>query len=221
MKKISQNKILIFILTFVLLFPTVRADATIGNINSFIYSNDYFQGDYRGVNNIAQYFRNVGMSAVMTERPNIIYGVQQYFKNSESVYISTHGTEDGGELVLDNSNASKLVLFKSSDVPKNMDCKLAYLSACYSAKTNVNTRKNLCSMLISNGYQATIGYTEAVSNTIAKEFEREFYSHLAKGESVYSSLDSTEKYMSETYRWTCEAFLSSVQPFGNQGLTLE
>lgn len=161
------------------------------------------------------------MLAVMTERPDIIYGMQQYFKYSESVYISTHGTEDGGELVLDNSNASKLVLFKSSDVPKDMDCKLAYLSACYSAKTNVNTRKNLCSTLISNGYQAVIGYTEAVSNTMAKDFEREFYSHLSKGESVYSSLKSTEKYMLETYSWTCEAFLNSVKSFGNQALTLE
>lgn len=59
MKKVSKI-ILLFILAFVIFFQAVRADATIGNINSFIYSNDYFSGDYRGVNDIAQYFRNVG-----------------------------------------------------------------------------------------------------------------------------------------------------------------
>ncbi|MCM1307450.1 MAG: hypothetical protein NC223_02500 [Butyrivibrio sp.] len=121
MRKTSKNKILICILPFFLLLPVVRADATIGNINSFIYSSDYFSGDYRGVDNIAQYFRNVGMSAEMIERPKVIYGAQQYFKYSESIYISTHGTSDGGELVLDNGSTQ--VLFKSSDFPKNMECK--------------------------------------------------------------------------------------------------
>lgn len=219
MRKLSANKMLIIVVIAVLLIPAVRADATMGNINSFIYSSDYFSGDYRGVNDIAQYFRNAGISAVMTERPNIIYGMQQYFKNSESVYISTHGTEDGGELVLDNSNASKQILFKSSDVPQSMDCKLAYLSACYSAKTNINTHKNLCSTLISNGYKAAVGYTESVSNAMAKDFERKFYSYLSKGENIYNSLNNAKKYMAETYSWTCEKFLSSIQPFGNQGMT--
>lgn len=212
---------LLFVLSFVLLFPTLRVNATIGNVNFFLYSNDYFYGDYIGVNNIAQCFRNQKISAEMTERPKIIYGVQQHFMYSESIYISTHGMPDGGELVLDNSNASNPVLFQSSDVPKNMECKLAYLSACYSAKTNTKTRKNLCSTLISNGYQAAIGYTEAVSNTIAKEFEREFYARWSKGESVYGALKSTKEYMLKTYSWTCEDFLSAVQPFGNQALTVE
>lgn len=220
MRKISKNKILIFIMSFILLLPVIRVDATIGNINTFIYSNDYFYGDYEGVNNIAQCFRSKGISAEMTERPKIIYGVQQYFRYSESIYISTHGLSEGGVLVLDDSNASKQVLFDYSNVPTNMECKLAYLSACYSAKTNTSTRKNLCSTLISNGYQAAIGYTDQVSNTVSKEFEREFYSHLSKGESVYSSLNSAKNYISKN-NLLGKAFVDLVQAFGNQALTLE
>lgn len=52
MIRLLKNKITVFILLFFLLIPVVRVDATMGNINSFIYSGDYFYGDYSGVNNL-------------------------------------------------------------------------------------------------------------------------------------------------------------------------
>lgn len=204
-----------------MLLPITRVDATMGNINSFIYSSDYFNSEYSKVNYIAQCFRDKGMSAEMTERPKSVYGLQQYFKYSESIYISTHGIADGGILVLDGGDSSPTLIFKTSDIPQNMECKFAYLSACYSAKTNINTRKNLCSMLISNGYKAAVGYTEAVSNTVAKEFEREFYSYLSKGWSIYSSLAGARDYIHDNYNGYYDGFLNSVSPFGNLGLTWE
>lgn len=221
MRKLSANKMLIIVVIAVLLIPAVRADATMGNINSFIYSSDYFNNEYSKVNHIAQCFRNKGISAVMTERPKSVYGLQQYFKNSESVYISTHGIADGSVLVLDGTDVSPTLIFNASDVPKSMECKLAYLSACYSAKTNISTRKNLCSTLISNGYKVVVGYTESVSNTVSKEFEREFYSRLSKGESVYSSLVGAKNYIRDNYNNFYDGFLNSVGAFGNQGLTWE
>ena len=70
MIRLSNNKIFTFILLFVLLISVVRVDATMGNINSFIYSGDYFYGDYSGVNNLlgktfvdtVQPFGNQGIS---------------------------------------------------------------------------------------------------------------------------------------------------------------
>lgn len=221
MRKLSANKMLIIVVIAVLLIPAVRADATMGNINSFIYSSDYFNSKYSKVNYIAQCFRDKGISAVMTERPKSVYGLQQYFKNSESVYISTHGIADGSVLVLDENDISPTLIFNASDVPKSMECKLAYLSVCYSARTNISTRKNLCSTLISNGYKVVVGYTESVSNTVSKEFEREFYSRLSKGESVYSSLVGAKNYIRDNYNNFYDRFLNSVGAFGNQGLTWE
>ena len=219
MIRLSKNKILIFVLLFVLLIPVVRVDATMGNINSFIYSGDYFYGDYSGVNNIAQCLRSKGISAEMTERPKSVYGLQQYFKYSESIYISTHGILNGGVLVLDGDDISPTLMFKASDVPKEMNCKLAYLSACYSAKTNTDTRKNLCSVLISNGYQVAVGYTDAVSNIVSKDFEREFYSNFSKGESMYSSLNRAKDYITKN-NLLGKTFVDTVQQFGNQGISL-
>lgn len=220
MRKISKNKILILAFLFILMLSIIRVDATMGNINSFIYSSDYFYGDYSGVNNIAQCFRNKGISAEMMERPKSVYGMQQYFKYSESVYISTHGILEGGVLVLDGDEISPTLMFKASDVPKDMECKLVYMSACYSAKTSTDTRKNLCSAFISNGYKAAIGYTDSVSNTVSKDFEREFYCHISKGESMYSSLNSAKIYI-EKNNLLGKNFVNMVQPFGDQSITLD
>ena len=90
-------------------------------------------------------------------RPTAVYGMQQHLKNAGSLYVCCHGRDEGSVLVMDIVG-TKDILFRTSDVPANMDCKLAYFGACRSAQNNISIGKNLCSTLVSNGYKAVVGY---------------------------------------------------------------
>ncbi|MBD5157634.1 MAG: hypothetical protein HDT13_08380 [Butyrivibrio sp.] len=123
-------------------------------------------------------------------RPTVVYGMQQHLKNAGSLYVCCHGRDEGSVLVMDIVG-TKDILFRTSDVPANMDCKLAYLGACRSAQNNISTGKNLCGTLVSNGYKAVVGYNADVSHYLAMEFEENFFYYLGEGNNVYTSIEET------------------------------
>lgn len=221
MTKSSRSmKVLIVIFSFILLFPAVCVDATIGNVNSFIHSEDCFEGDRDFVDGHRSTFQSKGYPAILLDRPTAVYGLQQHFKNSESVFISCHGDKNGGELVLVSGSSLSSSVFKPTDVPVNMECKLAYLSACKSACKNTATGKNLCSTLISNGYKTAIGYTDNVDIWYSRIYEEVFYLYLTDGMSVYEAFEATNKFLERNYPKVYEEVVPFVAAFGNLGITL-
>lgn len=215
-----SRKVLVIILSFILLFPAVRVDATMGNVNSFIHSEDCFEGDRDFVDGHRSTFQSKGYSAILLDRPTVIYGLQQHLKNSESVFISCHGDENGGELVLIPGSSLSSSVFKPADVPVNMECKLAYLSACKSACKNTATGKNLCSTLINNGYKAAMGYTDNVDIWYSRIYEEVFYLYLTDGMSVYGAVDATNRFLERNYPKVYEEIVPFVVVFGNLGIKL-
>lgn len=215
MRRLSKSKRLLFLLfSFIFLFQTINVKATIGNVSIFVYSDDYFSGDKAFVNKLSLFFRASGHSILLENRPKAVYGMQQYLKNSESIYISCHGIEEGSVMILDIVNSSNMTYFRSFDVPGGMDCKFAYISVCYGAKSNTVTGKNLCSTLISNGYKAAVGYNTSVKVSESRIYEETFYKYLARGKSVYEARLATEEELGDKY----SKIISSAQYFGNLGL---
>ena len=95
-----------------------------------------------------------------------------------------------------------------------MDCKFAYISVCYGAKSNTVTGKNLCSTLISNGYKAAVGYNTSVKVSESRVYEETFYKYLARGKTVHEARVATENELGGEY----SDIISSAQYFGNLGL---
>lgn len=218
------RKILIPVLLFVLLLPAVRVDATMGNVFIFAHSEDFFPGNQKKVDSYRTCLPSYQRKTMLTERPTVVYGMQEYLKNGESLFVCCHGMDEGSTLVLDIVG-TKFILFNVSDVPKSMDCKLAYLGACRSAQSNTATGKNLCSALVSNGYRTVIGYNTNVVHIYAVEFEENFFYSLGQGKSVYASVRETETYLikkgerknQEEY----EKIINAVSEFGDLGMTIE
>lgn len=219
MKAISKyKKVLIIILSFILLFPAVRVDATIGNVNSFIRSDDLFPGDEVFVSGHCSTLSSQGYPTILLDRPTMVYGLQQHLKYSESIFISCHGRP--GELVLLSGSTLSSAVFRPTDVPADMECRIAYLSACYSACKNEKTGKNLCSTLIDNGYQAVIGYTSDVDIRSSRIFEEAFYYYLSDGASVNRAVELAKKFMSKRYSEEYKDIEPYVDTFGNLGIGL-
>lgn len=145
--------------------------------------------------------------------------MQQELKNSESVFISSHGTEIGSVIVLSTSDNSTN-LFNCSDVPKNMSCKLAYISVCYSAKNNAATGLNLCSTLVKNGYATAIGYNTAVSSSKSRIYENIVIDRMLEGDSVYEALMYAKKHLLQISKNTYSEIISSCVVYGDLELKL-
>lgn len=174
-------------MSFFLLLPTVQVGATIGNTTTFLYSEDFFTGDKNVITSYYQKFVSNSKPARLSARSTSVYALQQELKKSESVFISSHGTDIGSVIVL-NVTDSAVLLFNCSDVPKNMDGKLAYLSVCYSAKNNAATGQNLCNTLVKNGYSAAVGYNTAVSSSKSRTYEKIVINRLLEGDTIYDAL---------------------------------
>lgn len=214
-KKIYRNAVRtigIFVLTAALFFAraVVPVRATIGNVSTFIYSNDYFSYDSSTARTLANKFEWQDKSTRLTARPDSVYALQQELKNSESLYISTHGQPSGSTLYLVEGSR----YFKAADVPKKMSCKLAYINACYGAKTNVYTGENLCKQLVNNGYEVAVGFTEAVEVGEGNDFAESFYAKLVVEKSTYQ--EAFDKAVEMTERWhEGSTASSSARIYGN------
>ncbi len=215
MRKISKNSILLLVLSFLLLFPSVKVEAVIGNVTTLIYSDDYFSGDKAVVSDYYEHFVSAGLSCRLTSRPTSVYAMQQEFKNSESVYISCHGTSTGSEMVLDSGRT-----FYATDVPSNMSCKLAYLSVCCGAKTSVATGYSLCNNLIKNGYSVVVGYKTSVRVAYSRIYENIFMNHLREGDTVREAHNYTKSFMWEHYRTIYYDIVPSVVIYGNADISI-
>lgn len=219
MKKISKNKLLLIIILFLLFLPAVRISATIGNTTTFIYSEDFFAGDKNTISSYSQKFVSHGKASRLSSRPTSIYAMQQELKNSESVFISSHGTEIGSVIVLNVSGSSTL-LFNCSDVPKNMDGKLAYLSVCYSAKNNAATGQNLCSALVKNGYSTAVGYYTAVLSSTSRVYENIVIDNLMEGDTIYDALIYARNHLQSIYGSKYNDVISAERTYGDLNLKL-
>lgn len=219
MKRLAKNKILLVVMSFFLLFPITRVNATIGNVTTFIYSEDFFPGDKNTITTYYQKFLSRGKPSRLASRSTGIYAMKQELINSESVFISSHGTEIGSVIVLDNTGSSML-LFNCSDVPKNMDGKLAYISVCYSAKNNAATGENLCNTLVKNGYATAIGYKTAVSAPLSRVYENIVIDRLLEGDTVHDALMYARDYLMERSSTDYKNIISSCVVYGDLNLKL-
>ena len=219
MKKLSKNKLLLIILALLLFLPAVRVSAVIGNTTTFIYSEDFFAGDRNTIDSYNQKFISHGKASRLSSRPTSIYAMQQELKNSESVFISSHGTEIGSVIVLSVSGNSTL-LFNCSDVQKNMNCKLAYLSVCYSAKNNAATGLNLCNTLVKNGYATAIGYYTAVLSSTSRVYENIVIDNLMEGDTVYNALIYARDHLQSIYGSKYNDVISAERTYGDLNLKL-
>ncbi|MCM1307532.1 MAG: hypothetical protein NC223_02915 [Butyrivibrio sp.] len=223
--KMSKSRIaLVLLLAFALLLPTVKVTATPGNVFVFLHSEDFFPGNQKWVDSFRKCIKSYSTDTRLEARPTVVYGMQQHLKNCGSLYICCHGDDEGSVLLIDIVG-TEFILFQISDVPKNMDCGLAYLGACRSAQNNTKTGKNLCSTLVSNGYKAVIGYSSDVNHYLAMEFEENFFYYLAGGSSVYTAIEETKAYLRKHGKQTNKAvyddLFNAVARFGNLGITVE
>lgn len=218
MRKISKNSIILIILAFILMFPVVRTDAVIGNATTFIHSDDYFAGDKATINTYYTFFTGKGLNCRITSRPVRISGMKAEFINSESVYISCHGTNTGSELVLDAVNWT---LFRATDVPPNMNCKLAYICACRAAQNSAATGQNLCNNLVKNGYRTAMGYKTNVPVDKSRMYDNIFFSFMGEGMTVNGALAATREYfMQRGEEEKYSAIISSMTVYGDRNLKL-
>ncbi|MBD5157905.1 MAG: hypothetical protein HDT13_09755 [Butyrivibrio sp.] len=219
MKKLSKNKLLLIILALLLFLPAVRVSAVIGNTTTFIYSEDFFAGDRNAINSYNQKFASHGKASRLSSRPTSVYAMQQELKNSESVFFFFYGTEIGSVIVLSVSGNSTL-LFNCSDVPKNMNCKLAYLSVCYSAKNNAATGLNMCNTLVKNGYATAIGYYTAVLSSTSRVYENIVIDNLMEGDTVYNALIYARDHLQSIYGSKYNDVISAERTYGDLNLKL-
>lgn len=215
MRKISKNSILLLVLPFLLLFPSVKVEAVMGNVTTLIYSDDYFSGDKAVVSDYYEHFVSAGLSCRLTSRPTSVYAMQQEFKNSESVYISCHGTSTGSEMVLDSGRT-----FYATDVPANMRCKLAYLSVCCGGKTSAATGQSLCNNLIKNGYSVVVGYKTSVSVAHSRIYENIFMNRLREGDTVREARNYTSDFMRINHKNIYNSVVPSVVVYGNADISI-
>ena len=222
MKISNSRKILILLLVFLLLLPSVRVDAASGNIFVFLHSEDFWAGSEKKVDSYRACLKSYKSTTRLDARPTIVYGMQQHLKNCGSLFICCHGLNEGSVLVMDIVG-TEFILFRTSDVPKNMDCNLAFLGACRSAQKNTTTGKNLCSTLVSNGYKTVVGYNTDVNNPFAIEFEENFFYYLGQGKSVYASIEEAKKDLRDKKndKIEHEKIINAVEGYGNLGLTIE
>lgn len=179
------KKIAVVLLGIIISFGfSVNVNATIGNVDTFIYSDDFFPGDMNYVNTVLRSNCILsGKSAISSSRPTNVYALKSNFINSDCIYISTHGKSEGSELVLTQGNPS--VSFKATDVPTNMSGNFAFLSACYSAKNDASG-KNICAEIANNGYAVSVGFTTAIAVSHVRTFEQKMYQKLYEGQ-VYGA----------------------------------
>ncbi len=218
MRKISKNSIILIILAFILMFPVARTDAIIGNATTFIHSDDYFAGDKATINTYYTFFTGKGLNCRITSRPARISGMKAEFINSESVYISCHGTNTGSELVLDAVN---WILFRATDVPSNMNCKLAYISACRAGQNSAATGQNLCNNLVKSGYRTAMGYKTEVNTMKSRMYDSIFFSYMGEGMTVNEALAATREYFRRRgEEKEYNEIISSMTVYGDRNLRL-
>lgn len=144
MKISNSRKILILLLVFLLLLPSVRVDAASGNIFVFLHSEDFWAGSEKKVDSYRACLKSYKSTTRLDARPTIVYGMQQHLKNCGSLFICCHGLNEGSVLVMDIVG-TEFILFRTSDVPKNMDCNLAFLGACRSAQ-KIRRQERICAV---------------------------------------------------------------------------
>ncbi len=214
-KKILIATLNIIVIMWISILSCSNVSATIGNTETFVYSNDFFSGDYYHLLEMGGYFTNEGKSVNYIARPKLAYGLNSILTNSDCTHISTHGMSAGSKLVLDND---PYVYYMPSNVPTQMNCNLAFISACYGAKTNTSTNTNLCSTLVSRGYKTVIGYKEEVGVQSSRVLEDTFYKNwITYGKPASAALSTARSYASSVYGSNDEA-VTSVTLYGNGGL---
>lgn len=159
--------------------------------------------------------KNYGTNSFV--RPTSVYGLSSILSNSDCTYISTHGHTSGSKLVLDMTTNPN-IYYTALNVPTQMNCNLAFISACYSAKTNTDTNTNLCSKLVSCGYKTVIGYKTEVNVVASRELEDVFYKNwITYKKPASAALSTAREYVSSIYGSNSEA-VTSVTLYGNSGL---
>lgn len=182
--------------------------------NAF-HSNDYFTNDLQYVNSIQSYFDTYGMFTSVAIRPNVIYGWNYVIGISTYFFVSTHGSSDGSNLKISDTGR-----YKSENVSTN-HCRIAFLSACYSAKTNTTSGNNLCQTFVNNGAEAAIGYNALVTTSHTRVFETQFYYNYVSNEySLATSKANALVYVNNMFGSSCN-LSSATKTFGDTTICID
>ena len=214
MSKVKMIKALFLAMVLTVYFP---ANCFATYSDSIIHSSDWFYNDYPKAVAIQASYNSMGRNAVITARPSVVYGLVYQLSICPSLYICSHGTSYGSQIILGDGS----VVFNVSDVPTSMGSDFVYYGACKSALTNTNTNLNLCSTTVTNGATAVVGYVNSVDNSEANTLEISFYNYsISPSPSVYIpvswSLAQAKSYTNSVHGQGNSAS-TGVQMFGNGG----
>ncbi len=195
-KKILVMTLNIVVIAWIVLLQSTNVSATMGNIESLVYSDDEFDGDKNFATSLKSTFATGGLKASLWTRPTSKYGINSILSNSDCTYISAQGSSDGSVIKLKNNAA----YYTPDDVAKDMNGNLVFLSVCYGAKTNKVFGMNLCSTLVSKGYRAAIGYKGKVGVGECREFEKDFlYNWVVEKKCIINAFTTARDYVSSKY----------------------
>lgn len=87
-KKILVMTLNIVVIAWIVLLQSTNVSATMGNIDSVIYSDDFFRGDKNFANEIKSCFEGRGNKTGLNSRPTSAYGINAILTNSDCTYLS-------------------------------------------------------------------------------------------------------------------------------------
>lgn len=217
-KKILVMTLNIVGIAWIVLLQSTNVSATMGNIDSVIYSDDFFRGDKDFANEIKSCFEGRGNKMGLNSRPTSAYGINAILTNSDCTYLSSHGYSRGGKFWLSYNNGNGAVTYYTlSDVPKNFTSKLLYLNVCCGALTT-SSGTSLASKFVSGGFKTAIGYTKEIEVTSARVLEENFFKQwVTYRKPASTALSAAKEYTASVYG-SKDLAVTSVKLFGNGGL---
>lgn len=217
-KKILIITLNIVMIAWIVILQSTNVSATIGNIDTYIYSEDFFNGDMDFGSEIKTCFEGRGNKMTLSKRPGSAYGINTIITNSDCTYLSSHGHSKGGQFWLSYNNGTGAVKYYTlSDVPNNFSSKLLYLNVCCGA-LKTSSGDSLCSRFESGGFKTVIGYTKEIEVTSARVLEENFFKQwITYRKPASTALTAAKEYTSSIYG-SSDLAVSSVKLFGNGSL---
>lgn len=213
-KKIPVIVLNILVIAWLIILQSTKVSATLGNIESLVYSDDEFDDDKSFATSLKSTFATGGLKASLWTRPASEYGINSIMSNSDCTYISAQGSSDGSVIELKKNS----VYYRPDNVVKGMNGNLVFLSVCYGAKTDSSSGANLCSTIVNRGYRAAIGYKAEVGVEECRAFEKEFfYNWVVEKKYLLPAFTTARDYVSSRYG-SSNAVVTSAAYFGNGAL---
>ena len=87
-RKILVISLNLLVIAWLIILQSTKVSATLGNIESLVYSDDEFDGDKNFATSLKSTFTTGGLKASLWTRPTSEYGINSILSNSDCTYIS-------------------------------------------------------------------------------------------------------------------------------------